>query len=277
MKKRWWILLILGIFVIYLISFLAVKGFTSQIAVVRVTGTISSSREIVDWVNMAAQNPQIKGLLLIVNSPGGGIVPSDEIYQSLLKFKKSGKPSVAYLSTVAASGGYYVACASDYIVSHPMCITGSIGTIIEYPVVKDLMDKLGVEFVVIKSGNVKDISSPFKKMTPEEQKILGNIVKQGYERFVDVVVNSRNIPRDSVLKIADGRIITGQDAHILGLVDTTGTLETAREILKKSAKIKGPVQWIEKRRMPYFMRFLNPEEAIERQVGIKFDYRIALP
>jgi protease-4 len=277
MKKRWWILLILGIFVIYLISFLAVKGFTSQIAVVRVTGTISSSREIVDWVNMAAQNPQIKGLLLIVNSPGGGIVPSDEIYQSLLKFKKSGKPSVAYLSTVAASGGYYVACASDYIVSHPMCITGSIGTIIEYPVVKDLMDKLGVEFVVIKSGNVKDISSPFKKMTPEEQKILGNIVKQGYERFVDVVVNSRNIPRDSVLKIADGRIITGQDAHILGLVDTTGTLETAREILKKRAKIKGPVQWIEKRRMPYFMRFLNPEDAIELQVGIKFDYRIALP
>jgi len=277
MKKKWWFFLIIVILVIYLIGYLVVKSFSTQLAVVRITGTISSSKEIADFVNMVTDNPRIRGMLLLVNSPGGGIVPSDEIYQSLLKFKRSDRPIVAYLGTTAASGGYYIACASNYIVSHPMSITGSIGVIMEYPVVKGLMDKLGVDFVVVKSGENKDIGSPFRGMTAKEREVLKEIVDQGYERFVDVVATSRNIPTDSILKIADGRVITGNDAYRFGLVDTTGTMELAQDILKKMVKATGHIQWVEKRKTPYFMRLLEPYEILEDDMGAKLDYRMVLP
>jgi protease-4 len=276
MREKWWLWLLIGIGIIYVIAGFAITNLEQNLAVVRINGTISSSKEIVDEIDGYARNESVWGLLLLINSPGGGIVPSDEIYRSILRFKRNGKPVVAYLGTVAASGGYYIACASDYIVSHPLSLTGSIGTIIEYPVVKGLLDKVGVEFVVIKSGRVKDIASPFKELSEEERRILQNIIEQGYNNFVDVVAKGRNLPRDSVLKIADGRVLTGNDAFKLGLVDTVGDEALAKEKLRELAKVKGPVRWVERKKLPLILRYLNPDEVIKSPLEVKFDYRMVL-
>uniref|UniRef100_A0A7V3ZZF8 Signal peptide peptidase SppA n=1 Tax=candidate division WOR-3 bacterium TaxID=2052148 RepID=A0A7V3ZZF8_UNCW3 len=274
MKRKWWLWVLIGVGIIYVIANFAITGLEQSIAVVRISGTISSSREVVREIEGYSKNPNVKGLLLIINSPGGGIVPSDEIYRSILRFKESRKPVVAYLATVAASGGYYIACASDYIVSHPLSLTGSIGTIIEYPVIKGLLDKVGIDFVVIKSGKVKDIASPFKEISDEERKILQNIIEQGYNNFVDVVARGRKLERNKVLEIADGRVLTGNDAFKLGLVDTVGDEFFARKKLKEIAKIRGPVRWIERKKLPFFMRYVNPDEVFQKTLEIKFDYRM---
>lgn len=276
MKKKWWLWLLIGVGIIYVIAGFAITYLEENLAVVRINGTISSSKEIVDEIDVYAKKESVRGLLLLINSPGGGIVPSDEIYRSILRFKQKGKPVVAYFGTVAASGGYYIACASDYIVSHPLSLTGSIGTIIEYPVVKGLLDKVGVEFVVIKSGRVKDIASPFKKLSEEERRILENIIEQGYNNFVDVVAKGRNLPRDSVLKIADGRVLTGNDAFKFGLVDTVGDEALAKEKLRELAKVKGPVRWVERKKLPLILRYLNPDEVVKSPLEVKFDYRMVL-
>ena len=266
--------LLIGIGIVYVIASFAITGLEQGLAVVRISGTISSSKEVVREIDGYSKNPSVKGLLVIINSPGGGIVPSDEIYRSILRFKESRRPVVAYLGSVAASGGYYIACASDYIVSHPLSLTGSIGTIIEYPVVKGLLDKIGVEFVVIKSGKAKDIASPFKEISDEERRILQNIIEQGYNNFVDVVARSRNIERDEVLEIADGRVLTGNDAFKAGLVDTVGDEFFAREKLKEMAKIRGSVRWIERKKLPLFFRYMNPDGVFHNPLEIKFDYRM---
>jgi len=275
-KKYWWLWLLIGVVVLYPVFLGVGRALRTELLVVKISGTIVDSKDIVDWIEYGKNNPQIRGMLLVINSPGGAIVPSDEIYQSIVSFKKSGKPVVAYLGSVAASGGYYIACAADYIVSHPLSLTGSIGVILEYPVVEKLMQKLGVEMVVVKSGEIKDIASPFRKLSPKERKILENVVNQGYMNFVKVVSESRHLSVDSVLKIADGRVITGADAYRWGLVDTLGTLDVAKERLKELTKVIGPVRFVEKKRLPAFLRFLDFEGHLEDKVIPKFDYRMVM-
>lgn len=270
--------MILGIIILYGFAAAIGKALTNEIAIVRITGTIDNSKEIVNWIETLKGRPQVRGVLLYINSPGGGIVPSDEIYRSIIEFKKvTKKPVVAYLGSVAASGGYYIACSADYIIAHPMSLTGSIGVIFEIPVVKNLMDKIGVEMVVIKSGPNKDMGSPFKKMTEEERKIIESIISQGYSNFIKVVADARKISEDSVRKIADGRVLTGQDAYKLGLVDTLGDLSLAKNKIKSLAGVKGPVAFTEKKRLPYFLRVLNPEdEGISKILMPHLEYRMVL-
>ncbi|MEO0247088.1 MAG: signal peptide peptidase SppA [candidate division WOR-3 bacterium] len=275
-KKYWWLWTILGLVIIVSLSLGIARTITNEVIVVKIAGTIQSSKEITEWIEVSSKRPQVKGMLVIINSPGGGIVPSDEIFRSIQSFKKSGKPVVAYLGSVAASGGYYVACAADYIISHPMTITGSIGVIFEVPVIKNLMDKIGVEMVVIKSGPNKDIGSPFRKMTDEERKIVENIINQGYNNFLQVVCESRQISIDSLKKIADGRVLTGDDAKKFGLVDTLGDLFLAKSEIKKRIKAKGPVIFVEKRKLPYFLRLLNPEEEVTNLIQPRLEYRMVL-
>ncbi len=277
MRKNWFLWLLVGLIILSLIESLRTNKLTPKLAIVRIEGTITDSKVYTETIDQFAKNPTVRGLLIEINSPGGGIVPTDEIYKSIQRFKESKKPVVAYLSSVAASGGLYAACAADYIVAHPLTLTGSIGTIIEYPVVKKLMDKIGVEMVVLKSGQVKDIASPFKELTKEERAILQNIIEQGYNNFVKIVSEARNIPVDSVLKFADGRVFTGQEAYKLGLVDTLGDIKTARDKLIKMAKLKEPVSFIEKRKLPWFLRYLDPEGVKFNPLEIKFDYRMVLP
>ena len=278
MKKTTLIIILVSVsvFLYFVILFpLTLRSLRPKIGVVKIQGGIYSSEKYVNWIKKLKENSQVKGILLVVNSPGGGVVASDEIYNALMDFKKTGRPLVAYFGSIAASGGYYVGCAADVIVSNPNTITGSIGVIAEFPVVKNLLKKIGVDFIVIKSRDKKDLGSPWREMTPEEKKIIKSLIDETYKNFLKIVSESRNIPMDSLYKIADGRIFSGRQALKYGLVDTLGTIDTAIEILKQKAKIKGKPMLLEPRKRFSLLSLITGEET--KISDIKLDYRMVLP
>lgn len=278
MKKTTLIIILVSVsvFLYFVILFpLTLRSLRPKIGVVKIQGGIYSSEKYVNWIKKLKENSQVKGILLVVNSPGGGVVASDEIYNALMDFKKTGRPLVAYFGSVAASGGYYVGCAADVIVSNPNTVTGSIGVIAEFPVVKNLLKKIGVDFIVIKSRDKKDLGSPWREMTPEEKKIIKSLIDETYKNFLKIVSESRNIPMDSLYKIADGRIFSGRQALKYGLVDTLGTIDTAIEILKQKAKIKGKPMLLEPRKRFSLLSLITEEET--KISDIKLDYRMVLP
>jgi len=180
-----------------------------------------------------AADPSIKAVVIRVNSPGGSVVASDEIYHMLLAFDK---PIVIWMSDMAASGGYYISCGGDYVLAHPNTLTGSIGVITQFLNAEELMDKVGVDAVIITSGPRKDIGSLFREMTEEEQALWQEIVDETYEGFVERVAQARDLPLEDVRELADGSIYTGQQALELGLVDEVGTLDDA---VAKAAEMGG--------------------------------------
>ena len=278
MKKTTLIIILVSVsvFLYFVILFpLTLRSLRPKIGVVKIQGGIYSSEKYVNWIKKLKENSQVKGILLVVNSPGGGVVASDEIYNVLMDFKKTGRPLVAYFGSIAASGGYYVGCAADVIVSNPNTITGSIGVIAEFPVVKNLLKKIGVDFIVIKSRDKKDLGSPWREMTREEKKIIKSLIDETYKNFLKIVSESRNIPMDSLYKIADGRIFSGRQALKYGLVDTLGTIDTAIEILKQKAKIKGKPMLVEPRKRFSLLSLITGEET--KISDIKLDYRMVLP
>lgn len=206
---------------------------------ITIEGTISDSREIVRDIRQLSRNSSVRGLLVRVDSPGGVVTPAHEIYTELKRVKESGKPVVVSMGTMAASGGYYVSVPADLIVANPGTLTGSIGVIMELPILRGLLDKLGMRVEVVKSREHKDIGSPFREMTPGDRALLQGVVTDVYEQFVAVVSQERNIPPDSVRGFADGRILTGRQALALGLVDTLGTLEDAKLMAAELCGIKG--------------------------------------
>ncbi len=214
---------------------------------VTVEGIIRDGRETVRQLRMLADKSQIKGILIRVESPGGGVTAAHEIYSEVKRIRERGKPVVVSMGTVAASGGYYVATAADVIVANPGTLTGSIGVIMELPVVRGLLDKLGMKVEVIKSREAKDVGSPFREMTEQDRKLLQGVVNDVYEQFVEVVAQERKIPLDSLMRIADGRIMTGRQAREFGLVDTLGTLEDAKRILAERCGIKGEPKLVKPR------------------------------
>lgn len=278
MKKTTLIIILVSVsvFLYFVILFpLTLRSLRPKIGVVKIQGGIYSSEKYVNWIKKLKENSQVKGILLVVNSPGGGVVASDEIYNALMDFKKTGRPLVAYFGSIAASGGYYVGCAADVIVSNPNTVTGSIGVIAEFPVVKNLLKKIGVDFIVIKSRDKKDLGSPWREMTREEKKIIKSLIDETYKNFLKIVSESRNIPMDSLYKIADGRIFSGRQALKYGLVDTLGTIDTAIEILKQKAKIKGKPMLLEPRKRFSLLSLITGEET--KISDIKLDYRMVLP
>jgi protease-4 len=188
----------------------------------------------------------IKVLVLRINSPGGAIGPSQEIYRQVIKFRESGKKVVVSMGTVAASGGYYIASAADKIVASPGTVTGSIGVIMQSFGVKELTALLKVEPRIIKSGKLKDAGSPFRDMTPEEQKYLQALSDNMYDQFVKDIAKERKMPIEKVRELAEGIIYSGEQAKEVGLVDELGNyfdaIELARELagLPKDAKVKWP-------------------------------------
>jgi protease-4 len=177
--------------------------------------------------------------VLRINSPGGTVTASDIVYNEILEFKKKAKkPVVACLMDVAASGGYYVACAADRIVAHPTGVTGSIGVMMELISIEGLFQKIGVSAMAIKSGDKKDMGSPFRQLSAEEKAIFQATIDSMYNRFVDVVVEGRpKLSRDQIKKLADGRIYTAPDAEKNGLVDKVGQLSEAIELAKQAADV----------------------------------------
>jgi len=212
-------------------------GFGDKIGIVEVKGQIYSSENIVYQLRSYASNSSVKGILLRINSPGGVVGASQEIYDEVLRIRRDSEiPVVVSMGSVAASGGYYIACAGDYIYANPGTITGSIGVIMQYPIVKDLADKIGIQFQTIKTGRVKDVGNPYRAPNEADSLMLSAVINDTYDQFVEAVASNRNLDREKVLEVADGSIFSGRQALELGLVDALGSYETAIEYL---AEISG--------------------------------------
>jgi len=236
-------------------------SYGGNIGVVEIENVITSSKHVVRDLKKFGEDPSIKAVLIRVDSPGGGVAASQEIYEQVKKVKAK-KKVVVSMGAVAASGGYYVSLPADIIVANPGTITGSIGVIMEFPVFKDLLDKIGIEFEVIKSREHKDIGSPFRKMSKKEKGLLRDVVMDVYEQFVEATAQARDLSKDSVLKFADGRILTGRQAKEAGLVDTLGSFEDAVEITGDLVGIKKPLLIYPPKHMSFIDFFTKPVERL---------------
>lgn len=212
---------------------------TDRIVVITVSGAIGvdagsdlfsdelSHGQLLSQIRQAARDPQVKAVVLRVESPGGGVVASNEIHHELQKLRDAEKRLVISMGSTAASGGYYIATPGERIYANPDTLTGSLGVIISLLNVEETFDNLGLRQVVFKSGELKDIGSPTRETTPEEAAIFQAIIDEAYQGFVDVIEAGRGLPRENVLEIADGRIYTGRQALELNLVDELGNLDEA--------------------------------------------------
>jgi protease IV len=213
---------------------------TNQVAVLELQGIIVDSDAFVDELKEYGNRPGVKAVVVRINSPGGGVAASQEMYEAIQKFRsQSHKKVIVSMSSVAASGGYYVACAADRIVANPGTITGSIGVIAEWFNFGDLLRWAKMENVVIKSGTLKDAGSPTRPLTPEERAYFQGLIDNMYNQFVSAVASGRRMTSESVRRLADGRVYTGQEAKTNGLVDELGTLQDAIAVAGKMAGISG--------------------------------------
>jgi protease-4 len=247
----------------------------NKVAVLPVTGLIADSESTIEQLRKFSKDDSIKAIVLRINSPGGGVGPSQEIYEEVRKLKGK-KVVVASMGALAASGGYYIACAAQKIYANPGTITGSIGVIMQFVNVKDLIEKIGLKGMVVKSGVFKDIGSPVRDMKPEERELLQGVIDNVHSQFIGAVAEGRKMDREKVAKIADGRIFSGEQAKALGLVDALGNLEDAVAEAGKLAKIEGEPRVVTPPKKKLSILELLKEEAISI-IGDKLtEHRIRL-
>ncbi len=218
-----------------------------KIGVVSVTGVIHDSRLINEQLKEFSENDSISAIVLRIDSPGGGVAASQEIYGAVLEARKK-KKVVASLGSVAASGGLLIACAADKIVANPGTITGSISAVMQFASFEELLKKIGMKSSVVKSGQYKDIGTPFRTMTPEEKIIIQELVDDIFNQFVDVIVSDRKIAREKIMQIADGRIFSGRKAKEYGLVDSLGDIGYAATLASQLAGKDGKYDLVYPRR-----------------------------
>ncbi|MGA1796187.1 MAG: signal peptide peptidase SppA [bacterium] len=224
--------------IIFGISITGLKS--GKIGLIKVEGIIVSSGSFIEQLKTFKEQDTIRALVVRIDSPGGSVAPSQEIYRELVKFKQeTGKKIVASMASTAASGGYYIACAADKIVANPGTLTGSIGVIVTFPNLGRLFDKVGYEEQIVKSGRFKDIGSASRELTEEERTILQRVVDDIHEQFIEAVSTSRNIEKENITTLADGRVFSGRQAMEFNLVDSLGTLEDAVELASELAGISG--------------------------------------
>jgi protease-4 len=216
----------------------------NRVGLIELKGTITNSQDTLKQITDFRKDASIKAIVLRIDSPGGAVGPSQEIYREIRRAAKS-KPVVASLGGVAASGGYYIASAASHIVANPGTITGSIGVIIHFPNMEGLFGKIGYQMTTIKSGKFKDIGNPAREMTPEEKELLQATIDETYRQFVRDVALARHMPEDDVRSVADGRIIMGEKALELKLVDQLGNFEDAITKAGELGKIEGEPEVIE--------------------------------
>ncbi|HNZ11646.1 MAG TPA: signal peptide peptidase SppA [Smithellaceae bacterium] len=232
------LLIVLG-FVFYLIFYRAgaqtgsvgAKRFSlnDKVGVLPIEGLITDSFKINQQIDEFAEDSSIVAVVVRINSPGGSVGAAQEIYDAILELKKK-KKVVVSMGSIAASGGLLIACAGDKIVANPGTITGSISAIMQFANFEELMKKVGVKSSVVKSGPYKDIGSPMREMTPEEQAIVQELVDDIYNQFIDVIVRNRKLTREQVAAIADGRVFSGRKAKDYGLVDQLGNMDAAAKL-----------------------------------------------
>ena len=220
------------------------SGFTSHYAlsrgnvgIVEINGMILSSKKIIQNIKTFRDDDSIKAIILRIDSPGGGIAPSQEIYREVIKTRRD-KKIITSMGSVAASGGYYIASATDKIIANAGTITGSIGVIMEYANIEEIAKKIGISPVVIKSGEFKDIGSPLRELKDSERKLLQDLVDELHLQFVNDAAKARGIDVETMLRLADGRVYTGQKAFDLKLIDRLGNLDDAVQWVGELAGIK---------------------------------------
>ncbi len=209
-----------------------------KVGLVVVRGAIMDSGETLRWIKTLRENDSIHGVLLRVDSPGGAVAPSQEIYNAVKRLVEV-KPVVVSMGSAGASGGYYISAPASFILANPSTITGSIGVIMELTNLEELMKKLGISRQALTSGVLKGAGSPFKKLTEKEREYLQGIIMDIHEQFVSDVAEARGIPREELDLIADGRALTGNQALAVGLVDQLGDFEMALEELKGLCGLTG--------------------------------------
>ncbi|MBH0199346.1 MAG: signal peptide peptidase SppA [Nitrospira sp.] len=220
-----------------------------RIALIRVEGVIMDAQQTVTDLRRFSENPAVKAIVLRIDSPGGGVVPSQEIYDEVKRVRaKNNKTVIASMGSVAASGGYYIAAATDRIVANPGTLTGSIGVIMETANVEGLLQKIGVEGIVIKSGKYKDVGSPLRKMSEEERGLLQSVMDDVHKQFIEAVAEGRDLELDAAQALSDGRIFTGRQAKDARLVDELGDLEDAIQLAADTAGIEGEPKVVEPKR-----------------------------
>ncbi|MDK2975882.1 MAG: protease [Candidatus Marinimicrobia bacterium] len=211
----------------------------NQIGVVKIQGTILSSEPILEDLEEISSIRDLKALILHINSPGGGTAASQELYYAVKRIKEEyDYPVISVLSSLGASGGYYVALATDSIYALPGTLTGSIGVIMDFPQWTEVMDKIGVDMHVVKSGEYKDTGSPFRDFTAEDRRYYQELVDDVYDQFISAVADARSMDKETVKKLSDGRVYTGRQALELGLIDHLGTLEDGIEDLTRQLNLK---------------------------------------
>lgn len=212
---------------------------SDKIAIVDLNFTIISSEPIVRQFKKYREDKSIKAIVLRINTPGGGVAASQEMYEAIRKTRDEGKPVIVSIGSIGASGGYMAACGSTYIVSNAGSVVGSIGVIAQFITMKELAEKLGIKDVTVKSGKLKDAGNPLRDVNPDDLAYLQEIIEDDYQQFLEVVSKERKIDIDSLKLIANGRVFTGRQSLKLRLVDTIGTYEDAINIACKYANIKG--------------------------------------
>lgn len=211
-----------------------------KIGVVEIKGVILDSEEVLANLKRYVDDRNVKGILLRIDSPGGAVAPSQEIYSELRKIHEAGeKKVVASFGNIAASGAYYVASAADRIIANPGSLTGSIGVIMEMTNIRGLLDKIGVDRYVIKSGEFKDVGNINRPMSERERRLIQSVIDDVYMQFVEDVAKGRKMDVEKVKQIADGSIFSGRQALGLGLVDQLGTFQDAVKLLAKLSNIDG--------------------------------------
>lgn len=214
--------------------------FGPRVAVVELEGLIAETDDLVRELRHHRENPSVRAVVIRINSPGGVVGPTQEVHDALLRVRQAGKPVVASLGSVAASGGYYIAVAADQIYANPGSLTGSIGVIMQMANVDALMKKVGVDYVVVKAGQFKDLGNFSRPMTPEERRVIQALLDDVHAQFIEAVAKGRKLDRSAVVQFADGRVFSGTQALGLKMIDALGGLEEAIDAAAKLAKLPTP-------------------------------------
>ncbi|MCS6318652.1 MAG: signal peptide peptidase SppA [Nitrospira sp.] len=283
LRRIFWAIVIGGGALILLNALLPDLDFSSQdrVALIRIEGVILDAQATISELKQYSENPLVKAIVLRIDSPGGGVVPSQEIHDAVKRVKnKSSKAVIASMGTVAASGGYYIAAATDRIIANPGTLTGSIGVIMEMANFEGLMKKVGVEGVVIKSGRFKDVGSPLRKMSDEERKLLQSVMDDVHHQFIQAVADGRSLEVSDVEPLADGRIYTGRQAKEARLVDELGDLDDAIHIAADIAGMEGEPKVVEPRKRFSIRdliesRWSSVFPKLELNTGVKLKYLMA--
>lgn len=236
--------------------------YAPRVAIVELEGLIVDVQEVVSELRSHRDNPLVRAVVLRINSPGGVVAPTQELHAAVRRLREAGKPVVASLGAVAASGGYYVAVAADEIYASPGTLTGSIGVLMQMANLETLMKKVGVEWVVVKAGRFKDVGNVGRPMTAEERRVLQALLDDVHSQFIGAVAQGRGLKREEVLRFADGRVFSGSQAKVLGMVDRLGDLEEAVDGAALLAGLPTPPATIGPRRR------LSVMDLLRNQLGL---------